>query len=68
MRTEIVFKLVCAVCGDQLEADHNRSNIAAHNAGNAESNMAIVPCKQCMNKAKEPARLIAKALRLIDEQ
>jgi C4-type Zn-finger protein len=66
MRTDIRFKLTCSVCGGALEADSDKSKIDYNSAFVANSVMAIKPCSVCYSNAKEPARMIARALKMAD--
>lgn len=68
MRTNINFRLVCAKCGNEMEADLEKSKMHASGCEEATAKVAIEPCMTCYRKAKEPERLINKALELIKEQ
>jgi hypothetical protein len=65
MRTDIGFSLVCSICGGALEADSDKSGFEYSSAYKATASMKIKPCRQCYSKAKEPARLIARAISII---
>ena len=67
MRTKLSFELVCAECGEILECDPDMKDdnrVRFNSAFTAEGKMAIKPCQRCIDDAKEPMRLIHKALEL----
>ncbi|MCP4090265.1 MAG: hypothetical protein GY746_10785 [Gammaproteobacteria bacterium] len=66
MRTDIRFKLVCSKCGNDLEADNDRSEMEYNSAFMAVSKMAIKPCSECYRKARQPLEMISNALKQID--
>ena len=68
MRANIAFSLRCSQCGEELEADSERSKMLFGSAYDATAAMAIKPCKNCFDKANEPVRLIKKALSMGDSQ
>lgn len=65
MRTDIHLKLKCADCGNELEADLERSQkgVTGSSAHNLEASMFIVPCRGCKRKSREPLDLMAEALK-----
>lgn len=62
MRTNIHFKIKCSICGNELEADPDKSKFEYNNAYTAEAVMAIKPCNGCYKKAARPVRLLKQAL------
>ena len=67
MRTDIRFKLICSICGNVLEADSDRSKMEYPSAFVANSVMAVKPCSVCYSRAREPVRMIARALKIAKE-
>ena len=68
MRTDIRFNLVCSKCGNELEADNKKSKLEYRSASKATTKMAIKPCSHCYRAAREPARLIAVAIKSIEAE
>ena len=71
MRTQLSFSLVCAQCGDTLEAsDSNdqRKNVKMNSAYECDVSMFIKPCESCIKTAEEPAKLLKEALGLLNAQ
>ena len=64
MRTEISFKLICATCGSDLEADSDegKTKMKYNSAYLAESIVAIKPCASCMREATRPVELMRQAI------
>lgn len=62
MRSNIEFKLTCAKCGNDLEADSDKSKMKYNSAYNAIAQMAIKPCRRCYSEAIRPAQLIKEAI------
>lgn len=64
MRTEIIFKLTCSVCGSDLEADENskETKFECDSANSLRSSIAIVPCKTCISKAEKPIKMLREVI------
>lgn len=62
IRTNISFRLVCAECGGELEACNKKSKVEFGSASEATAKMAVLPCRECSERARRPVELFKKAL------
>lgn len=70
MRSNINFALVCAECGETLEASDssNETKFDYPSAHDISAKIAIKPCQTCFKKIKEPLGLMTKAFKLINNR
>lgn len=70
MRTKLSFSLICAECGNELEAAGYQEQldgcVGMTCAYDCQMRMKIKPCSVCMEKATEPVRLFNEALKQLD--
>ncbi len=67
MRTNIKIKAVCSICGNELEADGDKSAMEYDSASDATAKMAIKPCRICYQKSQRPIKLIKEALAMVED-